>query len=267
MAEDKDTQSKYLYEGLPKSATEARGIGAKRYISDKPCPQGHIGERFTSNQRCVICSTKSRQNWTINNRELINKRQNQKRSENREEVRQKEREWYYNNKDKIKSVKTKWRENNKDLLKKCRLKRYWENPEKYRELQKQYKLENKDTVYAYNSKYYQENIEKEKIRVKYWQKANPETIKIINKNRRARKRNAEGKYSLGDIKRITLQQNNKCAYCSIELKKIRHIDHIIPLIKGGSNWPSNIQILCPSCNMRKQAKDPIDFARSLGKLI
>lgn len=267
MDEDQNTQSKYLCEELPKSALEARNIGAKRYISEKPCPKGHLGERFTSNQRCVICSIESRINWTNKNRDIVNKRQNQKRLENREEVRKKEREWYHKNKDKIVSVKTKWRDNNKDLLKKNRIKRYWENPEKYREIQRQYKSENKNTVDAYNSKYYQENVEKEKTRVKLWQKENPETIKIINKNRRARKKNAEGKYTLADIKRIRKDQKDKCGYCEELLGSIVHIDHIIPLSNGGTNWPRNIQILCPTCNMRKKAKDPIDFARSFGKLL
>jgi 5-methylcytosine-specific restriction endonuclease McrA len=40
-----------------------------------------------------------------------------------------------------------------------------------------------------------------------------------------------------------------------------------PLAAGGSNAPSNLQGLCPTCNGRKGAKDPIDFARSMGKLL
>lgn len=46
-----------------------------------------------------------------------------------------------------------------------------------------------------------------------------------------------------------------------------HIDHITPLKLGGSNWPRNLQLLCASCNIIKNAKDPIAHMQSLGFLI
>ena len=65
-------------------------------------------------------------------------------------------------------------------------------------------------------------------------------------------------------------QKGKCAYYATCRKSIRngfHIDHILALSKGGSNWIRNIQLTCASCNLSKQAKHPLVFARQIGLLL
>lgn len=37
------------------SAAEARAIGAKRYFTGRPCPKGHVADRFTARGVCVEC--------------------------------------------------------------------------------------------------------------------------------------------------------------------------------------------------------------------
>lgn len=36
----------------------------------------------------------------------------------------------------------------------------------------------------------------------------------------------------------------------------RHIDHVMPLRLGGSNYIENIQLLCRPCNLSKGSKHP-----------
>lgn len=52
--------------------------------------------------------------------------------------------------------------------------------------------------------------------------------------------------------RILNEYNNKCARCGATSNL--HIDHIVPVSKGGTSEDSNLQVLCQSCNCSKGAK-------------
>jgi hypothetical protein len=52
---------------------------------------------------------------------------------------------------------------------------------------------------------------------------------------------------------------NMCLCCGIHDSVSRlTMDHVIPLSKGGSNYVTNIQPLCKSCNCKKRDKH-IDY--------
>lgn len=88
-----------------------------------------------------------------------------------------------------------------------------------------------------------------------------------NHARRAKLRGAAGKFTRQDIERIFQAQKGRCAWCHCPLGSKFHRDHRIPLAKGGSNDPGNIELLCAVCNIRKHDKDPIDWANMNGKLL
>jgi len=100
-----------------------------------------------------------------------------------------------------------------------------------------------------------------------WRKANPEKVRAHVRNRVARKKSAEGSHSASDVIAILEKQNWKCANCRVSIRKNRHIDHIMPLAKGGRNDASNLQGLCPTCNCRKHDMLPEEWARENGRLI
>lgn len=126
------------------------------------------------------------------------------------------------------------------------------NPEAHRRRTRAWQSKNKEHIRAYQVAY---------------AKAYPEKLKASYKNAQAQRRGAEGRYTFNDIERIKAAQRGRCAYCRSQLDDNLHIDHIVALSRGGTNWPSNIQLTCPSCNMRKKAKRPEQFARELGMLI
>jgi 5-methylcytosine-specific restriction endonuclease McrA len=90
----------------------------------------------------------------------------------------------------------------------------------------------------------------------YW-RDNPEIAAKCGAARRARKAGAEGSHTAADIRAIRVQQNDRCANpkCAIDLKGRGSVDHIVALVNHGSNWPTNLQILCKPCNSKKRSRD------------
>lgn len=84
---------------------------------------------------------------------------------------------------------------------------------------------------------------------KRWKKKNPERMAHLKAMRYARERSAEGSYTLEQWNDLCGEHNNRCTYCGCDDKLTK--DHIIPLSKGGSNYITNIQPLCKSCNSKK----------------
>ncbi len=56
--------------------------------------------------------------------------------------------------------------------------------------------------------------------------------------------------------RILARCGFTCQHCGASLFEIEpHIDHIVPLAKGGTNDESNLQALCAPCNLAKGTQD------------
>lgn len=128
----------------------------------------------------------------------------------------------------------------------------------------------------YTKDYYEKNKEKMLSATKEWVKKNPEKHRNnILKNRVSEKtrikarenaiiqfhkrRKVEGSFTKFDIDDLYLKQRGSCPYCFKNLKKEFHIDHIKPISKGGTNWPDNLQLTCPTCNMQKAALSHEEF--------
>lgn len=59
-------------------------------------------------------------------------------------------------------------------------------------------------------------------------------------------------------------QSGRCYWCCVDLLQTGyHIDHVQPRRHGGTGHSSNLRLACPSCNLSKCARLPMDFALSL----
>ena len=111
------------------------------------------------------------------------------------------------------------------------------------------------------------NPEKHKAATSAWAKRNRPARRIHWQNYHARKVAAGGTFTREDFGQTMKRQKGKCVVCRVDISKSYHIDHIMPLILGGSNDSGNIQLLCPHCNESKQGRHPIDFMQSRGFLL
>lgn len=88
-----------------------------------------------------------------------------------------------------------------------------------------------------------------------------------NHKRRAQARAAGGSFTADQITILYARQRGRCAWCQASLKTGFHRDHRVALSLGGTNHIGNIELLCPTCNLRKGAKDQIAWAQQNGKLL
>lgn len=223
------------------SRKAAIAAGLVRYKMTIPCRNGHLGERLTSNGGCLECVA------------LVKSK--------------KDRAYYLRHSGKIKERARAWREDNIERSKENDKKKYLaKRDSELIRMRNRYALYRKQDIDR-KRRGYKENAEARRQRTRERYKADPSAWRVGSRNRKARLRKAEGRHTVKEIHNLFDLQKGKCANCNVSIIKLYHVDHIIALSRGGSNWIRNIQLLCVDCNLRKRAHDPIDFARMEGRLL
>lgn len=136
------------------------------------------------------------------------------------------------------------------------------HPGKDAETKKAWRKANPSKVRAHKSASQKRNRESANERNRRYRARNPEKVLQGVHTRRARVLGNGGTYTTADIEAIRVAQGNRCYLCGKKLKKY-HVDHFIPLAKGGTNDPGNLRLACPKCNQSKNAKHPFELGRLL----
>jgi 5-methylcytosine-specific restriction endonuclease McrA len=126
---------------------------------------------------------------------------------------------------------------------------------------------------SYNKLYHINNAEKIRKRVSDWQKDNPEkrSIQVAKyakkypQKTRDKQHRRRARIKSNGVFFITKKELNKiysspCINCGNKNDIV--IDHIIPIVRGGSHSIGNIQPLCRSCNLYKGSKLMIEWLSS-----
>jgi 5-methylcytosine-specific restriction endonuclease McrA len=139
-------------------------------------------------------------------------------------------------------VSKEWKQNNKQKA--------WANAQSWRS-------KNKIAWAEIQQKSYQQNKAKRQQSMADYRKDNPEKLRTYANNRRALELAAKSfLITQKDISRLLMKD---CAYC--KLRPSQHIDHIIPLSRGGDNSLGNLTGSCASCNLSKGSKFLMEWKR------
>jgi 5-methylcytosine-specific restriction endonuclease McrA len=141
--------------------------------------------------------------------------------------------------------------------------------EEIREYQRQRYVKNKAEINARNSDWYYANRDKRLASIREYKKTpDGKSVRVRSEHkRRSLEAGSNGSFTAVDIEAIRIGQTDKrgrvrCWWCRNPMSEW-HIDHRIPLARGGSNYPNNLCLACPRCNMSKQGKTPQEWAGRL----
>lgn len=107
-----------------------------------------------------------------------------------------------------------------------------------------------------------------KAKIREWQVKNPDRVRAYKQSTKAARRATTAIGMTGaELFAWKREQPKVCHWCGERCARRFHVDHYVPLAKGGRHEAGNLVIACPTCNLRKHAKDPLDFAREVGRLL
>jgi hypothetical protein len=165
----------------------------------------------------------------------------------RDQILIKHRQYRIKNRDKILARQAKNRGENRAKLSKLELDRYYANRDKF---------------IIRITKYREANPDKVKVWRRNWNQAHPDKNRVYHQNRRAREKGNGGSFTLEDEKELFNSQNGLCAWCEQPLfnnfKNIYHKHHKMPLIRGGTNYILNIELVHHDCHKSELHKQRVD---------
>lgn len=113
----------------------------------------------------------------------------------------------------------------------------------------------------------QEQRERRNAAAREWRKKNREKVLMWNKIRLHRQRAAGDVPSRDGLNYMRCMQDFRCTYCGVLLGLAGshiHLDHKMPISRGGTNDGSNLQWLCGPCNLKKGVSTHEEYASKVG---
>jgi 5-methylcytosine-specific restriction endonuclease McrA len=223
--------------------------------------------------------------WKQANRARINAQQRAYAARHPDRINATHEKYYQANKDEICAEKRAKRQEDPEAARAYGREYYARKPEKGRERSKRHYWRHRDTLlpklrakklhltdkaraHARKQSRRQRLLYPEKVnaRIAAWSKAHPEHERLTTQRRRARKQSApRNDVTLQQQLAVIAAAHGVCPYCAVydpgcqACRKGTHkltIDHITPLVHGGSHTLHNLIACCRRCNAKKHTGKP-----------
>lgn len=248
----------------------------------RPIPEFREGRAV-----CKSCINLQLASWRAANAEHCRQYRKDRRAKHGARLNQEHRAWYARNKDRAVRYAIDWARNNPEKARAKDRRRYannprrkahcaaWKkaNPERAKQADRIYAaknaeriaarkrewiLANADRIRAQKQRAYALNKDRVLAACREWRRNNPLKARAAKLARRSREASADGStYTKAHHIAARWEMfGGKCWICG---KPATTTDHVIPLSRGGSHWPSNLRPACLSCNSSKQSKKPSEM--------
>ncbi len=152
-----------------------------------------------------------------------------------------------------------WRDQNSEYVREMmRIKRRKYNAQRTA-YNRKWRTENREHVRARDNSYNEKMREHQREMSRKRYARDPHAHIMRQHKRRVTKLKAQGTCSKEQLAARFAFHGNRCVYCKCDGKM--EADHMIPLTRNGTNWPSNFVPACVRCNRRKSRSTYFEFMR------
>lgn len=152
----------------------------------------------------------------------------------------------------------------RDVTRRRALAWHEKNRDEHNARMRSYAAANKEATAARSHRYYEEHRDELIERTMTSKLADPAAERQRCANKEARRRAQKMVGSAEDVDRLIVFERDEgtCGICREPVdRKTFHLDHVVPLSKGGTHTYANVQVAHPSCNLAKSNR--LDFATDL----